>query len=96
MFDLAIQKENSYDSVDELMAVKVQSTIKCPTEHCTCKIIELPVFIFAIVDAAQRTQQGTCHKMYKKQNIFRQENIKHFLRQTLMQITCNSTTRSGQ
>jgi len=52
MFDLMTQKENSYDFVDELMAVKVQSTIKSPTEHCTCKIIELLVFTFANVGAA--------------------------------------------
>jgi hypothetical protein len=53
MFDLKTQKENSYDSVDELTAVEVQSTIKSPTEHRTCKIIELLVFTFANVDAAQ-------------------------------------------
>jgi hypothetical protein len=53
MLDFTIQKENSYDSVDELMALKVQSTINSPTEHCTCKITELPVFIFTIVGAAQ-------------------------------------------
>jgi 2-phospho-L-lactate transferase/gluconeogenesis factor (CofD/UPF0052 family) len=53
MFDLTAQKENSYDSEDELTAVKVQSTIKSLTEHCTCKIIELLVFTFANVDAAE-------------------------------------------
>lgn len=53
MFDLTAQKENSYDSVDELTAVKVQSTIRSPTEHCTCKMIKLLVSTFASVDAAQ-------------------------------------------
>jgi uncharacterized protein YhfF len=53
MFDLTTQKENSYDSVGELAAVKVQSTTESPTEHCTCKVIELLVFTFASVDAAQ-------------------------------------------
>jgi len=53
MFDLMTLKEHSYGSVDQLTAVELQSTTESPTDHCTCKIIELLVFTFANVDEAQ-------------------------------------------
>jgi hypothetical protein len=97
MFSLTTQKENTYDSADELTSVKVQNTVTSPTEHCICKIIELLVFAFKNIDAAhnpkQRTQQGACRNS-KMNKYFRTKNIKHFLRQTLMEVTRNSTTNT--